>query len=214
VDIKVENSQPQPNRPVVKLRCPKCRHNGTFEALSAQDLMLYNTGHTVGLRRCPDPACYALLFFAARAGQEEFYPPETIDFDATNVPAPVQSALEEAIKCHAQLCFVASAIMVRKTMEELCADRKAEGANLKERIASLGTKVILPKELLEGLDGLRLLGNDAAHIESNVYKDVGREEVEIGIEVTKEVLKAVYQYAALIAKLNARKINPPPLPQA
>jgi hypothetical protein len=148
-----------------------------------------------------------------RRGEEEYFPPETIDFDATNVPAAVQSALEEAIKCHAQLCFVASAIMVRKTMEELCADRKAEGGNLKERIASLGTKVILPKELLEGLDGLWLLGNDAAHIESNVYKDAGREEVEIGIEVTKEVLKAVYQYAALVAKLNARKIKPPHLPK-
>jgi hypothetical protein len=105
------------------------------------------------------------------------YPAETIDFDATNVPAAIPAALEEAIKCHAQRCFVASAIMVRKTLEELCRDRSATGPNLKERIKALGGKVVLPAELLEGLDDLRLLGNDAAHIESQEYSKVGQEEV-------------------------------------
>jgi Domain of unknown function (DUF4145) len=207
VDIKVNSSIPQnASASVVKLRCPKCRQNGTFEPLNMGDLVLHNTGHTVGVRRCPDPACHSLIFYIWSLKQEEeYYPPETIDFDATSIPLPIQKALEEAIKCYAQRCFVASAIMVRKTLEELCADRKANGANLKERIANLGSKVILPKELLEGLDSLRLLGNDAAHLESKVYDQIGFEEVEISIEFTKEVLKAVYQYSALLDKLNARK---------
>jgi hypothetical protein len=79
---------------------------------------------------------------------------------------------------------------------------------LKERIKQLGTKVILPQELLEGLDDLRLLGNDAAHIESQEYDKVGQEEVEVGIELAKEVLKAVYQYSALLSRLRALKKNP------
>jgi hypothetical protein len=133
------------------------------------------------------------------------YPAETIDFDTTNIPIGVRSALEEAIKCHAQSCFVASAIMVRKTLEELCRDRAAVGPNLKERIKALGTKVVLPQELLDGLDDLRLLGNDAAHIESQEYAKVGKEEVEVGVEFTKEVLKAVYQYSALLSRLRALK---------
>jgi hypothetical protein len=37
-------------------------------------------------------------------------------------------------------------------------------------------------ELLDGLNDLRLLGNDAAHIESQEYSKVGKEEVEVGIE--------------------------------
>jgi hypothetical protein len=73
------------------------------------------------------------------------------------------------------------------------------------RIKSLGTKVVLPQELLQGLDDLRLLGNDAAHIESEEYNQVGKEEVEVGIEFAKEVLKAVYQYSALLARLRALK---------
>jgi hypothetical protein len=99
--------------------------------------------------------------------------------------------------------FTASAIMVRKTLEELCHERGATGPNLKERIKALGTRVVIPKELLEGLDHLRLLGNDAAHIESQNFNRVGKEEVEVGIMFAKEVLKAVYQYAALVQRLKA-----------
>jgi hypothetical protein len=159
-----------------------------------------------GLRRCPDPTCYSLVFFALEGGKiAASFPAESIDFDSTNVPTTVQAAFEEAIKCHAQNCYVAAAIMVRKTLEELCHERSATGANLKERIKALGSKAVLPQELLDGLDDLRLLGNDAAHIESQEYSKVGKEEVEVGIEFAKEVLKSVYQYSALLNRLRALK---------
>jgi hypothetical protein len=66
---------------------------------------------------------------------------------------------------------------------------------------------VLPQELLDGLDDLRLLGNDAAHIESNVYESIGREEVEVGVEFAKEVLKATYQYSALLTRLRGLQAN-------
>jgi hypothetical protein len=182
-----------------------------FEPILQQDLQfgVQNENFQAGMRRCPDPTCYALVYFVMGSGKlVASFPAETLDFDATNIPAAVQSAFEEAIKCHAQSCFVASAIMVRKTLEELCRDRDAKGENLKGRIKALGTKVVLPQELLEGLDDLRLLGNDAAHIESQEYTKVGQEEVEVGIEFTNEVLKAVYQYSTLLARLRALKKSP------
>ena len=95
--------------------------------------------------------------------------------------------------------------MVRKTLEELCRVEGAEGTNLKERIRELGTKVTLPVDLLDGLDELRLLGNDAAHVESREYDQVGKEEVEVGIMLAKEVLKARYQYSLLLTRLNSLK---------
>jgi hypothetical protein len=164
-----------------------------------------------GISEVPRSSMLALIFFVAdlQSGQlTASYPAERIDFDAVNIPIPVLSALEEAITCHANGCFVAAAIMVRKALEELCRDRGATGNNLKERIKALGTKVVLPTELLDGLDDLRLLGNDAAHIESREYDKVGQEEVEIGIEFAKEVLKAVYQYSALLGRLRALKKTP------
>ncbi len=170
--------------------------------------MLVGAGQAfaTGQRRCPNPDCNAHLFVVLDGGKVVIsYPPETIDFDTTNLPAGVLAALKEAVTCHATRCYVAAGIMVRKCLEELCDDRGATGANLKDRIKGLGSTVVLPKELLEGMDDLRLLGNDAAHIESQVFKQVGSDEIELAIEVTKEVLKAVYQLSALVEKLQKLK---------
>ena len=95
--------------------------------------------------------------------------------------------------------------MVRKTLEEVCVDRGAAGANLKQRIEALGSRVVLPQALLSGLDDLRLLGNDAAHLESRVYEQVGQDELEVAIDVAKAILKATYQYEGLTARLRALK---------
>ena len=202
----------------VSIRCPLCRHKGTFEKTQQHDLQTShfirvkpNVVQTIifGQRRCPDPQCRAHIFFVAVNDKiAATYPAETIDFDSSNLPKTVVGAFEEAIICHASNCYIASAIMVRKTLEELCRDRNAQGDNLKKRITALGSKVVLPQELLEGIDDLRLLGNDAAHIESQTYSQIGKEELEVGIEFTKEVLKAVYQYSALLDKLRGLKKKP------
>jgi len=97
--------------------------------------------------------------------------------------------------------------MVRRTLEDLCADQKAKGNNLKNRLKALSSKVILPPGLLIGINNLRLLGNDAAHVDAKDYTKVGKEEVEIAIDVTKEVLKAVYQLDDLVARLEKLKKN-------
>jgi Domain of unknown function (DUF4145) len=209
MNIKVESYSLIQSGWALNIRCPSCRHRGTFASFSTEDISFARS--IAGYRRCPNPDCLALVFFVGDQVDRTLkvsYPAERIDFDAVNIPTPVITALEEAIACHANKCFIASAIMVRKTLEELCRDRGATGKNLKERIKALGTKVVLPTELLDGLDDLRLLGNDAAHIESTEYDKVGQEEIEIGIEFAKEVLKAVYQYSALLDRLRALKRTP------
>ena len=202
---------------VINLRCPACRQLGTFQAFTKlPDLLVSvyaqegksSTPYTIGQRKCPNTNCNSHIFMAYDQSTQKVvitYPAERIDFDSANIPTAVLSALEEAVTCHANHCLVASAIMIRKTLEELCRDRGATGSNLKERIKQLQGKVILPQELLEGLDDLRLLGNDAAHIESQHYNKIGQEEVDLAIEVTKEVLKSVYQYSSLISRLRALK---------
>jgi hypothetical protein len=191
----------------VSMRCPSCRQQGTFADLGVNDLVSVE-GAALGQRRCPNLGCGAHVFVVIQpetGALLQSFPPEVIDFDSTNLPTSVVKALEEAITCHANACYMAAAIMVRKTLEELCRDRSAVGDDLKKRIRDLGTKVVLPIELLEGLDDIRLLGNDAAHVEAQVYEQVGQEEVEIGIEFAKEVLKAVYQYQALLDRLRSLK---------
>ncbi|MGW6778987.1 DUF4145 domain-containing protein [Brucella pseudogrignonensis] len=200
----------------IKLRCPACSHNGAFGRLgheivdaSWDDRDVYGdrTRKTIqaGLRYCPNEDCNALVFFVDYDGALTTYPPEVIDFDGTSLPENILSSLEEAIKAHAAGCYRASTLMVRRVLEELCKDKQATGNNLMLRLKSLSNSVIIPAELLEAADELRLLGNDAAHIEAKAYDSIGPAECEIAIELTKELLKSVYQYTTLLSKMKALK---------
>ena len=133
------------------------------------------------------------------------YPAQRIDFDPKGIPARIVKSFAGALACHAENIHVAAAIMIRRTLEELCEDKQATGSTLKDRIGALQSTVVLPKELFAALDDLRLLGNDAAHIEAKTYDAIGPAEIEVAIELTKEVLKAVYQLDDLVSRLRALK---------
>ncbi len=193
------------------IRCPHCGHFGTFESLNCEISINTTDGspmYYVGVKRCPNTNCKGQLYYVkdiAKGQIIETCPSETIPFDKENIPAKILNAFEESIKCHSNSCFIASAIMIRKTLEEICFDRGATGKNLKDRLKDLGTKILIPKELIGGMDDLRLLGNDAAHIEATTFSEIGKEEIEISINFAKEILKAVYQYEYLLDKLRKLK---------
>lgn len=165
----------------------------------------------VGSRKCPNPACSAHVFVVFSTTTQSLvatYPPETIDFDASNLPKAVHDSLDEAIRAHAAQCYRAAALMVRRTLEDLCADRGASGQNLKDRLKALHGRIAVADALVDGLDSLRLLGNDAAHVELKDFDTIGQSESSLAIEIAKELLKGVYQYDDLVARLEALKKQP------
>jgi hypothetical protein len=197
--------------PQVALRCPACRQLGifTFPSQEGGDFRFYGDGkpYRTGQRFCPDDKCKAHVFVVLDDGGELLisYPAETIDFDSSRIPPNIVESFSEAITCHAHHRHVAAAIMVRKTLELLCAAQSAQGKNLKEKLKALQSKVTLPPPLIAGLDDIRLLGNDAAHVESDAFVQVSQQELDVAIELTKEVLKGVYQYEDLLQKIKALK---------
>lgn len=202
IEVKYITQLPPQN---LAARCPHCGKEATFDPIGLNDINA-DGSHFVGQRRCPNPECKCHIFVVIEAGRiVSAYPPIRIDFDKENIPENVLNSFEEAIACHSSSCFIASAIMVRRTLEEVCVDKEAKGGNLKERIKALESKIVVPKELLEAMDELRLLGNDAAHIEAQTFGKISEEELEIAIEFTKELLKALYQYTGLLRKLRALK---------
>lgn len=192
--------------PVIGACCPSCGRDGTFERIEGIEDLVIHPQMYLGQRRCPNSSCRSHLFFIwDKNNIIATFPPQRIDFKKENIPPRIISAFEEAISCHANECFVAAAMMIRRTLEEICLDKSATGDTLKKRIEALKDKIIIPKELLEGMDDLRLLGNDAAHIESKSFEQIGKDEIEISIEFTKEILKAVYQYSHLLSKIKGLK---------
>lgn len=198
----------------IATRCPHCKHYGTFESLSIVDICKITNTRTgfithnyLGVRKCPNEECKGHLFFISDASGKIIMtsPSETIPFEKENIPEKILLAFEEAIICHSNSCFIAAAILIRKTIEEICMDRGAEGKNLKEKLVKLGKEILIPNELLIGMDELRILGNDAAHIDARTYNEIGKDEIEVSLEFTKEILKAVYQYESLLQKLKNLK---------
>ena len=189
----------------VTARCPNCGHEAVMAPLGQSDV--YINGELVcGQRKCPNPSCNGHLFVVLKQGQlVTAYPPIRLDFEPENLPPTVLKTFEEAISCHAGGLFISAAIMVRRTLEEVCAERQAQGKDLKQRIADLRSKIVVPQELLDAMDELRILGNDAAHIEAKEYDNISEIEVSVAIHFTKEILKSLYQYSALLSKLRSLK---------
>jgi Domain of unknown function (DUF4145) len=162
-------------------RCPHCGKEAVLSPIEQHDFEL-GDGNICGQRMCPNPECKGHLFVVIRGGRiVESYPPIRLDFNAENVPERIKKAFEEAIACQASSLYIAAAIMVRRTLEELCADRQAQGKDLKERIADLRSKIVVPQELLDAMDELRILGNDAAHIEAKEYDNISEPEIAVAI---------------------------------
>lgn len=155
----------------------------------------------------PEYRLFHPYFFIYNVDSErvESYPRLKIDFSDEDIPENVKLSFEEALTCHSVECYTASAILIRKTLEEICKERGAKGKKLVDQIQDLNSQSILPKKLFDGLNELRLLGNDAAHIELKNYEQISAKEVEVGIKFTKEILKAVYQYKSLLEEMQSLK---------
>ncbi len=193
-------------RTLLSIRCPFCGRFGTFENLTKDldgfTLLPDTERYVLSIKRCPHPQCHGLVLGILKNGTLfKSYPAERLDFDFSNIPEKIKHNVEQAITCHSENCHEAAAIMIRRSLEFLCQENGAQGDNLKERIESLCEIVTLPKDLLEGIDHLRLLGNDATHVESRVFSDIGKEHIEVGIEFLKEILKALYQHKDLVSRL-------------
>jgi hypothetical protein len=203
--MQVQLRNPTPHNPSpVSVRCPYCDQLGSFDTLpTVSDIS--NGQNAVGVRRCPNVQCKSAIFIVLRGLDEviEQFPAVPTSFDFTNIPDRIAESFRQALECKSHQLNVASAIMIRRTLEELCQDKGATGQNLKKRIESLQSNVVLPKALFDALDDLRLLGNDAAHVEASTFDKIGTAELDAAIDLTKEILKAVYQLESLLSKLRA-----------
>ncbi len=202
IQVKSQNRRADPRS--LTIRCPNCHRLGTFQLISSDVELQIDDDKVVSTRQCPNETCANLVFFVYSASTLEIvasYPIERLDFDIENIPPLVANALEEAITCHANEAYMAAGMMVRRALEEGCRERDAQGKDLYHRIEELKNRVVLPKELFDAMHRIRLFGNDAALIEAETYHRVSREEVEVAIDLSKELLKAVYQYSNLVERL-------------
>ena len=202
--------------PDIPVRCPHCGTMGSFKsAVKDSSILRYRKRADTGeqrllfatLRICPNPNCAGLVFTIENSRREiiEVLPRELIDFDREDIPEKLLNTLKEAVSCHAAGAYRATAIMVRRLLEERCQHNSAQGNTLHDRIMELQNKITLPKDLFDAMAELKALGNDAAHVDAKSYNTIDEGEAEDSIELAKEILKARYQLKGLVERLKDRK---------
>jgi hypothetical protein len=195
------------------LRCPWCSHVGVLVSRGT-DLtngeMQSEHMRFAGIRHCPNPECRGLIFVVVdhHGRVLDSYPPERIDVDRSNIPAAVLDRLEEAIACHAAGANRAAGAMLRSTVEAMCVDRDAEGADLRSRVEHLAATTALRDEYVTALDALRLLGDDSVHALTTDLESADDTSIRDAIDVVKTMLNVVYQHEEVLRILQRHQPNP------
>ncbi len=111
-----------------------------------------------------------------------------------DVPISIGTFFDEASTCYNTDCFTASAVMVRKTLEEVCKDKEIGSINksLRSNLKSLGKEYRSLKDLAQVILDLNLFTEDMLAKIDNKEVEVDKNELEVSLEATKEILKIVY----------------------
>lgn len=185
-------------------QCPTCRITSRWVS-TQNDWSIGNA--KFGVRFCPNPSCGSPIFFVLDDFSHqllETWPPRQVAVRIpTSVPLAVRAPVEEAQRCYQAGCYQATAMMVRKAIENLCNENGAKQGSLSQRIDQLGSLMMLRPELLDALHEIRYLGNDAAHVTAHSFDQIGARESGLGLQIAVYLLEFVYRGVELTAELRA-----------
>lgn len=118
------------------------------------------------------------------------------------IPVGIQDTFDEACRAIAADCPRAGAVMARRTLEAIAADRGETDGPLVKRLAMLTSRGLLPSTFSEWAKEVRLVGNIGAHFD--LEDDVSLKDAEQLRDFIAELLNHLY---ILPSKLAARRAN-------
>lgn len=113
------------------------------------------------------------------------------------VPESIRTVFDEAlsvIHCAPSLAVVG----IRRSLEAIVEDQRAEGRNLAARIRFLGSKGDIPQILIDMMESGRLIGNIGAHYGR---QHVTQDDVLVLVEFTRAIFEYIYVAPARIASI-------------
>jgi hypothetical protein len=117
------------------------------------------------------------------------------------IPEPLRAEHSEARKCFNSGAYTATVVMVRRTLEGVCADNGAKGTLYKalEQMKLVG---LIEGRLLEWAQELRVIGNDGAHYTG---RPVARQDAKDAIDLAEAILNYMYVFSAQFAEFRERR---------
>ncbi|BCQ54314.1 hypothetical protein BLKGLAD_33760 [Burkholderia gladioli pv. gladioli] len=126
------------------------------------------------------------------------------------IPAGIQSTFDEACRAIAANCPRAGAVMARRTLEAIAADRGEPEGTLAKRLTALTDRGLLPSTFSDWAKEVRLVGNIGAHFD--LEDDVSSKDAEQLRDFIAELLNHLYVLPSKLAtrRANANRASTPP----
>ncbi len=111
------------------------------------------------------------------------------------IPREIGEDFKEALRCRFVNAFKAVTCMCGRALEASCAEQRATGRTLQDKIDSLAEKGVITNSLKNMAHRIRITRNRGAHIPEDQEEELqtpGKEEADALIEFTREYFHHVY----------------------
>lgn len=140
---------------------------------------------------------------SAPQGDRMLYPIQEKGLD-DSVPKTAKKAHQDAIRSYVCGLYEPCVIMCRKCLEAICYELGEKKGSLYKRINKLSEQNIIDKKLVTWADGLRLIGNDAAH---DLNIQITKEDANDSIHFVEALLAYVFSLNLRFEEFQKRRKN-------
>jgi hypothetical protein len=123
------------------------------------------------------------------------------------VPESLRQEHSEALACFNAKAYTATVVMVRRTLEGVCADHGITRKPLYAALDKMRSTGLIEGRLLEWAQGLRVLGNDAAHFTA---RPVSGQDAKDALSLAEALIDYMYVFTAQFEQFRARRAGQPP----
>lgn len=200
----------------LEIECGHCPNTSRMKILehhgdiTTNDQVGFEYGTVLEILKCPVCHKYNIISYRFNdfcileeegyKGFERLYP------EPQNIPIGLPQRISELYRKAEQVKNIdvdAYAVLLRKLLEAICIDRKAETGTLHTMLMNLEEKGEIPKKLVDVANGLREFGNIGAHFK---IEKLSNEEIPLLDSLIKAILEYVYT-APHIATVAEKKLS-------
>jgi hypothetical protein len=118
------------------------------------------------------------------------------------VPEALRLEHRESRACFRSGAYTAAVVMVRRTLEGVCAEHGIKANTLVKSLEQMKTSNLIDTRLLEWAQELRVLGNEGAHFTG---KRVSRRDAEDAVALAEAILDYLYVFSAQFDEFKERR---------
>jgi hypothetical protein len=122
-----------------------------------------------------------------------------------SIPQTLRREVGEAQACFRGTAYTATVVMVRRTLEGICADHGLKSYPLFKSLGQMKDQSLIDGRLLEWAEALRSLGNDGAHFTG---RPVSREDAQDSLTFAEAILNYLYVFSEQFAEFRKRRKHP------